>query len=404
MGRRKGTENLETIIRRGGQKDEERVGEVEEVGGEKEKGGRFFSCYLLTSLSPRHTRSTYIGFTVNPRRRIRQHNGEIRSGAGRTKNKRPWEMVLCIYGFPTHVAALQFEWAWQHPVESLAVRKAAATFKSLSGLTNKIKLAYTMLTLPAWQSLKLTFNFFTTKYQKHTAGCPSLPKHMKVQVCSMDELPCYRGSESNDHENGELDDDGECDGTSGFQGYIAEGSSHETNHSSADNHNSIEENTHEQMGWIEENTREQMGWIEENTGEQFGGAEEFGERQARDSSCRSASLRKLFCHSYSPVRAFSSSLARPHSTTATVEDGDMFRLIEESSFELDSPSPIPLTTTIAAEKDQHAIKRSTTSCEAEVIDLFTPSPCYNTSSGSKKRRFSTICPEIIDLTKSPIFV
>ena len=45
----------------------------------------------------------------------------------------------------------QFEWAWQHPVKSLAVRKATASFKSLSGIANKIKLAYTMLTLPSWQ-------------------------------------------------------------------------------------------------------------------------------------------------------------------------------------------------------------------------------------------------------------
>ena len=50
---------------------------------------------------------------------------------------------------------LQFEWAWQHPVESLAVRKAAAGFKSLSGIANKIKLAYTMLTLPSWQKYGL---------------------------------------------------------------------------------------------------------------------------------------------------------------------------------------------------------------------------------------------------------
>jgi predicted GIY-YIG superfamily endonuclease len=69
--------------------------------------GGFFCCYLLRSLCPRSKGRTYIGFTVNPRRRIRQHNGEIVSGAWRTRRGRPWEMVLCIYGFPSNVAALQ---------------------------------------------------------------------------------------------------------------------------------------------------------------------------------------------------------------------------------------------------------------------------------------------------------
>ncbi|XP_077216627.1 excinuclease ABC, C subunit, N-terminal [Tasmannia lanceolata] len=183
----------------------ESVGEME-----KEEGKGFFACYLLSSLSPRHKGHTYIGFTVNPRRRIRQHNGEIRCGAWRTKRKRPWEMVLSIYGFPSNVSALQFEWAWQHPTESLAVRKAAANFKSLSGVANKIKLAYTMLTLPAWQNLDLTVNFFSTKYVKHTAGCPRLPEQMEVRVRSMDELPCYTEGwilEEKDEEENDKDSD-----------------------------------------------------------------------------------------------------------------------------------------------------------------------------------------------------
>jgi structure-specific endonuclease subunit SLX1 len=52
-------------------------------------------------------------------------------------------------------ANLQFEWAWQHPTESVAVRQAAAAFKSFSGFANKIKLAYTMLNLPSWQRYDL---------------------------------------------------------------------------------------------------------------------------------------------------------------------------------------------------------------------------------------------------------
>ncbi|KMZ57268.1 Structure-specific endonuclease subunit slx1 [Zostera marina] len=144
--------------------------------------GNFFACYLLCSTSPRFKGQTYIGFTTNPRRRIRQHNGELTSGAIRTKRKRPWEMVLCIHGFPTNVSALQFEWAWQHPKESLAVRKSAATMKSLSGVANKVKIAYTMLTLPSWDHLNLTVNYFSSNNVKYVVGCPSLPSHMRLTV------------------------------------------------------------------------------------------------------------------------------------------------------------------------------------------------------------------------------
>ncbi|KAG6677955.1 hypothetical protein I3842_14G054700 [Carya illinoinensis] len=102
MRKRRGrSKSLETLISRSGV--EEKVGD----GNVGKEGKRFFACYLLVSLSPRHKGHTYIGFTVNPRRRIRQHNGEIVSGAWRTKKKRPWEMVLCIYGFPSNVSALQ---------------------------------------------------------------------------------------------------------------------------------------------------------------------------------------------------------------------------------------------------------------------------------------------------------
>ena len=64
-------------------------------------------CYLLYSRN-----NTYIGATVDPHHRLRQHNGELVGGAKKTKG-RVWKRALYVGGFPTWIAALQFEWAWK---------------------------------------------------------------------------------------------------------------------------------------------------------------------------------------------------------------------------------------------------------------------------------------------------
>ena len=61
-----------------------------------------------------------MGFTTDPRRRLRQHNGDILGGARKTsKDKnRPWELMVVVEGLPNKVVALQFEWMFQHPSAS----------------------------------------------------------------------------------------------------------------------------------------------------------------------------------------------------------------------------------------------------------------------------------------------
>ena len=81
-----------------------------------------FYCYLLYA---EHGARTYIGATVDPHRRLQQHNRE-RSGGAYATAGRAWTRALYISGFPDWTAALQFEWAWKQ-----YGRKQ--TFRNLSG-------------------------------------------------------------------------------------------------------------------------------------------------------------------------------------------------------------------------------------------------------------------------------
>lgn len=63
-------------------------------------------CYVIKS---EFCERYYIGYTVDPKNRIRKHNGEICGGAKRTKKYRPWNFFFIISGFLDNHSALRFE-------------------------------------------------------------------------------------------------------------------------------------------------------------------------------------------------------------------------------------------------------------------------------------------------------
>jgi len=149
--------------------------------------------------------TTYIGFTNDPLKRLRQHNGEIVSGARRTHKKRPWEMLAVLSGFPTQVSALQFvrshlrrapfcvarappphrrprpraplflqEWAWQHPTSSKAVRDHVRGLPS-RGAPAKLQVLLVMLQIEPWSQLPLRLHFAGADVAAVAAAFPRQP-------------------------------------------------------------------------------------------------------------------------------------------------------------------------------------------------------------------------------------
>lgn len=136
----------------------------------KNKMPSLFFVYMLKSVQTPNSSSTYVGFSTNPRRRLRQHNGEIKAGAKHTAKYRPWLHMAIVGGFPDKVVALMFEWQWQNPKRSRIVREYTRNACHGKGFKKQLDILHAMLQCPLWRQLDLVVNFVDRAAQDYFFG------------------------------------------------------------------------------------------------------------------------------------------------------------------------------------------------------------------------------------------
>jgi len=100
-----------------------------------------YKCYIIYN-----DNYSYVGITNNIKKRLRQHNCEIKGGAKYTsliKNRliTKWNYGCYIEGFKTKNDALKFEWALKHVKP-----------KNKTGIFNRIKKLLVLLNKEKWTS------------------------------------------------------------------------------------------------------------------------------------------------------------------------------------------------------------------------------------------------------------
>jgi len=141
----------------------------------------FYGVYLLYCLNPKYTGRTYIGYTVDPNRRIKQHNkGKKHGGAWKTSNRGPWTMVMIIYGFPNDISALRFEWAWQHPQSSRRLQHVSKKKPREKVYDFCLRILSEMLQVGPWNRLPLTVRWLNEEFARDFPPGKGPPMHMPI--------------------------------------------------------------------------------------------------------------------------------------------------------------------------------------------------------------------------------
>ncbi|KAB7503599.1 Structure-specific endonuclease subunit slx1 [Armadillidium nasatum] len=141
----------------------------------------FYGVYLLYCINPKYKGYTYIGFTTDPNRRIKQHNSGVRAGGAlRTSKKGPWDMVLIIHGFPNDISALRFEWAWTYPHKSRRLKDVPKKKSKELRFDFCLRVLGTMLQTKPWARLPLTVRWLKQEYYREFEPGLEPPVHMPM--------------------------------------------------------------------------------------------------------------------------------------------------------------------------------------------------------------------------------
>ena len=134
-----------------------------------------YYVYILVNNSVNYKDHSYIGFTNNPIKRLRQHNKEIKGGAKATTNKdSEWEFAVLITGFKDKINALSCEWKLKHPN------------KNYYKIEGKIKILNEILLLNKWTSKcnienkECNYELFIKDKYLDLLNVDIIPKNIKI--------------------------------------------------------------------------------------------------------------------------------------------------------------------------------------------------------------------------------